>query len=97
MFALAGIGHPQRFFDHLEGFGLQVVGRPFPDHHPYRVGDLRFAGGSPLFMTEKDAVKCRAFAAPNHWYVPVAARLPESFGAALTALLEDFSNGKKTA
>jgi tetraacyldisaccharide 4'-kinase len=27
-------------------------------------------------MTEKDAVKCRAFAQPDWWYLPVEAILP---------------------
>ncbi|MGL6149922.1 MAG: tetraacyldisaccharide 4'-kinase, partial [Aeromonas sobria] len=30
----------------------------------------------PLLMTEKDAVKCRAFALDNWWYLPVSAQLP---------------------
>ncbi len=29
-------------------------------------------------MTEKDAVKCRAFALENWWYLPVSAELPAS-------------------
>ena len=28
-------------------------------------------------MTEKDAVKCMAFAENNYWYLPVDAKLPE--------------------
>lgn len=85
--AMAGIGHPDRFFEHLRRHGLIVEGRAFPDHHAYRREDLDFAGALPLFMTEKDAVKCRAFAGPEHWYVPVAARLPEAFGAAVLKLV----------
>jgi tetraacyldisaccharide 4'-kinase len=34
-------------------------------------------------MTDKDAVKCRGFARPNWWRVPVRAWLPESFHDAL--------------
>jgi tetraacyldisaccharide 4'-kinase len=72
--AVAGIGNPARFFDQLRGQGLKVVEHPFPDHHRFRAADLRFGDDLPVVMTEKDAVKCRAFAAPNHWYVPVSAR-----------------------
>ena len=37
----------------------------------------------PVLMTEKDAVKCRAFADPRLWYVPVAARFGERDAAEL--------------
>ncbi|RZA13545.1 MAG: tetraacyldisaccharide 4'-kinase, partial [Lysobacteraceae bacterium] len=33
--------------------------------------------------TEKDAVKCAAFAGPQAWAVPVRAHLPEAFWVAL--------------
>ena len=36
-----------------------------------------------LIMTEKDAVKCRAFAEDNWWYLPVDARLDEPAADAL--------------
>ena len=38
-------------------------------------------------MTEKDAVKCVAFASARFWCVPVRAELPESFLDAVAALL----------
>lgn len=85
--ALAGIGNPERFFAHLRRHGLDCEGRAFPDHHAYRREDLGFAGTAPLFMTEKDAVKCREFAGPNHWHVPVEARLPDEFGEAILKAL----------
>jgi tetraacyldisaccharide 4'-kinase len=34
-------------------------------------------------MTEKDAVKCSAFAQPGWYAVPADARLPEAFWVAL--------------
>jgi len=77
--ALAGIGNPERFFAHLRAAGLEVMGRSFPDHHRFVPGDLEGPVGVPLLMTEKDAVKCRAFAGPDHWYVPVTAHLPDGF------------------
>ncbi|OGA32760.1 MAG: tetraacyldisaccharide 4'-kinase, partial [Betaproteobacteria bacterium RIFCSPLOWO2_12_FULL_62_13b] len=33
--AVAGIGNPQRFFDHLARLGLVTVNHAFPDHHVY--------------------------------------------------------------
>lgn len=75
--ALAGIGNPQRFFAMLETLGFQVDGHPFADHHRFRPADLDFATGKTLLMTEKDAVKCAAFAGANHWVIPVQASLPD--------------------
>lgn len=68
--AIAGIGHPQRFFDSLRAAGLSIRGHEFADHHVFRAAELRFADEAPLLMTEKDAVKCRSFARPNWWQVP---------------------------
>ena len=39
-------------------------------------------------MTEKDGVKCAPFAHRNMWYVPVEAKLDESFYNQLVKLLE---------
>lgn len=77
--ALAGIGDPERFFALLRRAGLAVQARAFADHHRYVPRDLAFAGGRPLLMTEKDAVKIRPFARPSHWVVPVAARPEREF------------------
>ena len=81
--AVAGIGHPPRFFAMLRGWGLGVVPHAFADHHDYRAEDFAFGSELPVLMTEKDAVKCAAFA--NDWFysVPVAAQLPEAFWIAL--------------
>jgi len=77
--ALAAIGNPKRFFDSLRGQGLEVIEHPFPDHHPLTAADLDFNDSHPILMTEKDAVKCLAFAKAHHWKVPVDAKLPDSF------------------
>jgi tetraacyldisaccharide 4'-kinase len=71
--AVAGIGHPQRFFAALRSQGLQVIEHAFPDHHAYTADDIAFADGLPVLMTSKDAVKCQAFAGPQHHEVPVEA------------------------
>ena len=58
--AVAGIGHPQRFFDLLRQHGLNVIEHPFADHYKFTAQDLQFADNKSVIMTEKDAVKCRA-------------------------------------
>ena len=81
--AVAGIGDPERFFDMLRGHGIAVVPHAFGDHHRYNAGDLRFGSDLPVLMTEKDAVKCQAFATDRHYSVPIRAELPEAFWVAL--------------
>jgi tetraacyldisaccharide 4'-kinase len=71
--AVAGIGQPGRFFDHLRGLGLSFSARSFPDHHVYRETDL--PRGGQVLMTEKDAVKCAGFDRDNCWVLPVTARV----------------------
>ncbi len=85
--ATAGIGNPGRFFQLLAEAGLDFCEHPFPDHHPFQAGDLDFPHDEPVLMTEKDAVKCREFASGRLWYVPVEARLPESFDDRFLELL----------
>ncbi|MNC34926.1 Tetraacyldisaccharide 4'-kinase [compost metagenome] len=76
---MAGIGHPPRFFATLEKLGVAVEKEvAFADHQEYQHGPLATLVSSEqtLLMTEKDAVKCRAFAQPNWWCLPVDAVLP---------------------
>lgn len=86
--AVAAIGHPQRFFTSLAAQGIEVIPHPFADHHAFAAADLAFADGLPVLMTEKDAVKCRAFAQAGWWSVPVKAELPATFFDALHARLD---------
>jgi len=91
--AVAGIGHPKRFFDQLARLGLTSVNHAFPDHHAYQAGELDFRDCEALLMTEKDAVKCEAFAR-QHWYaLQVEAELAPAFFEFILAKL----NGLKTA
>jgi tetraacyldisaccharide 4'-kinase len=80
--AIAGIGNPARFFSMLSQQGIRLVMHPFPDHHPFTAQDLDFGDDLPVLMTEKDAVKCRAFGGERHWVVPVEAGI-DADGVAL--------------
>ncbi|HEX9390285.1 MAG TPA: tetraacyldisaccharide 4'-kinase [Usitatibacteraceae bacterium] len=77
--ALAGIARPQRFFAHLQRLGLRTNNHPFADHHRFSAGDLALPDGDLILMTEKDAVKCMAFADARCWYLRVDAELPAAF------------------
>ncbi len=81
MHAVAGIGNPQRFFKTLEGLNWQPIAHAFADHAEFTPQDLQFADDLPVVMTEKDAVKCRAFAADNCWYLQVAAQPSPAFAS----------------
>ena len=85
--AVAAIGNPQRFFDMLRNTGLTLYEHPMPDHHAFKAGDLNFGDNLPVIMTEKDAVKCVAFADERCWYVPVTAEFPENEARELTDLV----------
>lgn len=71
--AVAGIGNPQRFFNTLEALNWRPIAHPFADHATFSRAVLTFSPTLPLVMTEKDAVKCRAFAADDWWYLAVDA------------------------
>lgn len=86
--AVAGIGVPERFFATLGELGLTAQTHAFPDHHRFTPGELAFSDCDALLMTEKDAVKCRAFAKP-HWYaLQVEAQLDESLMQRIVAHLQ---------
>jgi len=93
--AVAGIGHPQRFFDYLESLGLNAIPHAFPDHHPYSAADLAFEDCDALLLTEKDAVKCAPFADEKYWVLRVDARIDSTLIAHL--LRKIAPHGRKTA
>ena len=74
--AIAGIGHPERFFNALMARGLNINPIAFADHHDYSLDD--FPDDAALLMTEKDAVKCRELGLKDAWCVPVTAALNEN-------------------
>ncbi len=78
--AVAGIGNPQRFFDHLERLGLRCAAtHPFSDHHAFTQAELTLPDADIILMTEKDAVKCKAFADERMFAMRVDAILPPEF------------------
>ncbi|WP_144939870.1 tetraacyldisaccharide 4'-kinase [Pseudomonas alabamensis] len=86
--AVAGIGNPQRFFKTVQALDWQPIAHPFADHARFSREALTFSPALPLLMTEKDAVKCRAFAADDWWYLAVEAEPSPAFVAWFDAQLE---------
>lgn len=87
--AVAGIGVPQRFFEHLAGLGLKFSAHAFPDHHAFTAVDLAAIDADALLMTEKDAVKCAGFTHRPVWVLPVSAQVePAASGIDLATHVE---------
>jgi tetraacyldisaccharide 4'-kinase len=91
VFAFAGIGRPQKFFDTLAAIGAIIKGTSsFDDHHVYRADDLaqlrHEAKGALLVTTEKDFVRLTPQQRQGVEALAVQARFDDP--AALAALLE---------
>jgi tetraacyldisaccharide 4'-kinase len=86
--ALAAIGHPAAFFDALRARGLEVREHVFRDHAELSESDITFADDAPVLMTQKDAIKCRAFASDRHWSVPLDLELGASDTQLIKGMIE---------
>jgi tetraacyldisaccharide 4'-kinase len=86
--AMAGIGKPERFYDHLCELGLTFTTVSFDDHHAYTAAELAEIDCDILIMTEKDAVKCRSFAQAHHWVLPVEAQIEDALMPLILAKLQ---------
>ncbi|MHB8533982.1 MAG: tetraacyldisaccharide 4'-kinase [Sulfuricaulis sp.] len=91
--AVAGIGHPARFFAYLRQLGFEVIEHPFPDHHRFQPEDIRFGDRLPVIMTEKDAVKCEAFAGDHVWCLTVDAQPDPRAGEKIWRRLKEVMRG----
>ena len=92
VYALAGIGYPPRFFNMLKGLGISLSETfSFADHQSFTAEMIvpKLGQNLPLLMTEKDAVKCKAFTQENWWYVPVSATFSEKSTACLVGMVMD--------
>ena len=78
--AVAAIGNPQRFFNHLRQLGLSFTAHPYPDHYAFSASDLAFADADAVLMTEKDAVKCEQFSSEKLWALRVDAEVDLALG-----------------
>jgi len=94
VFAFAGIGRPQKFFDSLAAAGVRIQGtRAFADHHPYSAAEIAAlkATGLPLATTEKDWVRLSPAQRAGIAAVPATARFDDP--AALAGLLDRLGRG----
>ncbi len=83
--AVAGIGHPPRFFAQLRKAGIELIEHAFSDHHAYTQADFSGWQNDCILMTEKDAVKCRQLSLPDTWWVSVSAVFSETLESQLAS------------
>ena len=78
--AMAGIGHPVRFFDALCAKGLLVHAEARPDHHVFTLADFSAHATLPVLVTSKDAVKLKQLSnlPANVYEVPVVTTVNET-------------------
>ena len=67
--AIAGIAHPDSFFTMLSNQGLAVIKNPLDVHEDLTEDHFKFDNNDPIFITEKDAVKCQEIKLENVWVV----------------------------
>ncbi|WP_010180421.1 tetraacyldisaccharide 4'-kinase [Glaciecola sp. HTCC2999] len=76
-FIMTGIGNPRRFEETCDRLNIQYANSLFyDDHFAYSPADVP---SGVILMTQKDAVKCRAFALPSWYYLPVKASFSGDF------------------
>ncbi len=73
--AAAGISAPERFFSMLRRIGLTLETQALPDHFSWHCNPFVGANADIILVTEKDAVKCRAWRDARFWAVPVQTTL----------------------
>ena len=78
--AMAGIGHPERFFDALRTEGLTVREQARPDHHVFTLADFAAHTSLPVLVTSKDAVKLKSLSnlPANVYEVPVTTTVSDA-------------------
>jgi tetraacyldisaccharide 4'-kinase len=97
VFAFAGIGRPEKFFETVRAQGATIIdSETFPDHHTYsrpiidRLMARAEAQDLMMVTTEKDAVKLPQYTLGKVWPIPVGLvyDAPEEVENTLSSLLE---------
>ncbi len=92
--AVVGIGNPQRFFSTLDSLSVEYKEHIFDDHYAFKSSDLNITDeySQQIVMTEKDWVKCSAFAEENMWYLEINAQLSSELKTTLMQNLTSLVN-----
>ncbi|MEH8018498.1 tetraacyldisaccharide 4'-kinase [Rheinheimera muenzenbergensis] len=93
---VAGIGNPARFERTVLAAGFSVKQRHyFADHYKFSAADFADISG-PVLMTEKDAVKCRAFASDDWFSLGVNAQLDQQLTTKIHTILTNLRSSYAT-
>lgn len=88
--AISAIGNPTRFENTLQRSGVKLLSTAhYRDHYAYTAADFEKYNDEVVIMTEKDAVKCRVFAKPNWYFLPVDAKPSSAVINKLNLLLKE--------
>ena len=74
-YAITGIAAPERFFASVAELGVDAEPVAFPDHHGFVASDFPADPQAIFIITEKDAVKCQAFADSRFYVLAITAAL----------------------
>lgn len=91
--AVAGIGNPTRFFELLTRHGINLIPHAYPDHHAFSSKDIHFNDNLPVFLTEKDVVKCFSFVSDHHWVIPIEVAIDPLFDERLLTAIKGRAHG----
>jgi len=76
VWAVAGIGNPERFYRLLVEFGIDIEPVAVVDHGWVDLENLVAEHNRPILMTEKDSVKYPGTTVVDAWCVPVDVHMP---------------------
>jgi len=101
----SGIGNPDAFEATVRSLGAAIeFHRRFPDHHPFRDGEIRAlrsaAGDLPLLTTGKDATRVESRLAPPWWVLRIEFEFlagADAIEAALDRFVEKRPRGPQNA
>jgi tetraacyldisaccharide 4'-kinase len=85
--AVAAVGNPAAFFAALRDAGIELHEYALPDHARLDRRALGLPESGTVLMTEKDAVKCLAYAQPGWWYVELDVTIERETAGDLIAIV----------
>jgi tetraacyldisaccharide 4'-kinase len=88
VWAVAGIGNPDRFYALLADSGIDFEPVAVADHGMIDLELLIAENDRPILMTEKDAVKYPEQSGADAWWVPVDVRMTDEAKVAVTGKIK---------
>ncbi|MES2206642.1 MAG: tetraacyldisaccharide 4'-kinase [Pseudomonadota bacterium] len=97
LIALTAIAHPESFYRSLREKGMYLTKTlAFPDHYAFSVDDIP-THADAIFITEKDAVKCKQFDHATLWVIPSSVEIPDNLTELILQQLAKFNLGAEQA